>query len=63
MARYRMPPTAPIRLMIALPFERSGFGVTSGISATAGDRYVPIAMRSKPSTMMNETVFAVLGAA
>ena len=49
--------------MIALPFERSGFGVTSGISATAGDRYVPIATRSKPSTMTNETVFAVLGAA
>ena len=43
--------------------ERSGFGVTSGISATAGDRYVPIAMSSNPSTMTNETVFAVLGAA
>ena len=36
--RYKMPPTAPIRLMMALARLRSGLGVTSGISATAGER-------------------------
>ena len=33
-----MPPTAPIRLMTALPWLRRGLGVTSGIRATAGLR-------------------------
>ena len=36
--RYKMPPTAPIRLMMAFARLRSGLGVTSGISATAGER-------------------------
>ena len=58
-----MPPTAPIRLMIALPRERRGFGVTSGISATAGLRYVPIAMSRSPSTTTNEASFSGEGAA
>ena len=42
-----------MRLMIAFAFERSGLGVTSGISATAGDRYVFIAISSSTSTVMN----------
>ena len=36
--------------MTALPFERRGLGVTSGISATAGERYRPIEISSRPST-------------
>jgi hypothetical protein len=36
--RYEMPPTAPIRLMIAFARDLMGLGVTSGISATAGER-------------------------
>ena len=53
-----MPPTAPIRLMIAFARERRGLGVTSGISATAGERYVPIATSSSPSATTNSTSFA-----
>ena len=37
-----MPPALPIRLMTAFAFERRGFGVTSGISATAGERKIAI---------------------
>ena len=37
-ARVNTPPSAPIRLMMALALERRGLGVTSGISATAGER-------------------------
>ena len=55
-----MPPTAPIRLMIAFARERSGFGVTSGISATAGERYVPIATSSSPSVTTNIASLPVL---
>ena len=51
-----MPPTAPIRLMMAFARERSGFGVTSGMRATAGARYVPMATSSRPRTMTNEAV-------
>ncbi len=36
----RMPPALPIRLITALAFERRGLIVTSGISATAGERNV-----------------------
>ncbi len=57
-----MPPTAPIRLMMALPLERKGFGVTSGIRATAGERYVPMAIKSSPSTMMKDAVLNGEGA-
>ena len=35
--RTMTPPAAPIRLITAFAFERSGLGVTSGIKATAGD--------------------------
>ena len=38
MTSVSMPPAAPIRLIIALPLERRGLGVRSGISATAGER-------------------------
>ena len=37
-----MPPIAPIRLMTAFAFERSGLMVTSGIRATAGERKTDI---------------------
>ena len=37
-ASTSMPPAEPIRLMMALAFERRGFMVTSGIRATAGER-------------------------
>ena len=37
-ARDAMPPTEPIKLMTALPLERWGLGVRSGMSATAGER-------------------------
>ena len=33
-----LPPSAPMRFMIALPLLRRGLGVMSGISATAGER-------------------------
>ena len=35
---YVLSPAAPIRLIIAFPLDLSGFTVTSGISATAGER-------------------------
>ena len=43
--------------MIAFARERKGLGVTSGISATAGERYVPIATSSSPSATTNSTSF------
>ena len=49
----RMPPAVPMRLMMALALDRRGFMVTSGISATAGDRKVAMAMRMMSSTAMN----------
>lgn len=59
-----MPPTAPIRFMMALPLLRSGFGVTSGISATAGERYVAIAISTSPKPTKKSTslfVFSAVG--
>jgi hypothetical protein len=55
----KMPPMYPTRLIIALPFERSGFGVTSGIYATAGVRYVDMVKRSKNKTMRNGSILDV----
>ena len=51
-----MPPKEPIRLMTALALLRSGFGVTSGISATAGERNVAMltsTMSSSPTKKMS----------
>ena len=48
-----IPPTAPIRLIMAFAFERSGFTVTSGISATAGERKVDMETRVMRSAAMN----------
>ena len=52
MASTRMPPAAPIRLMTALALLRRGLMVTSGISATAGERKVAMASRISSSTAM-----------
>ena len=49
------PPAAPIRLMTAFALERSGLIVTSGISATAGERNVPIATNSNRRMQINAT--------
>ena len=57
-----MPPTAPIRLMTALPWLRRGLGVTSGISATAGLRYVAIEMSTSARPMKNSARFSVRSA-
>ena len=51
-ASTRMPPAEPMRLMIALALERSGFIVTSGMSATAGDRKVAMAISVTSRSMM-----------
>lgn len=45
----------PQRLMIAFACERRGFGVTSGISATAGERNVAIAISTKRRITMYTT--------
>ena len=52
-----MPPQAPIRLIMAFPFERRGLGVRSGMSATAGLRYVPIATSTTKSTPTKTYIF------
>jgi len=52
-ASVNTPPSVPIRLMMALPLLRRGLGVTSGMSATAGERYTPIARSSSPSATTN----------
>ena len=55
-ASTRMPPAEPIRLITALALERSGLTVTSGISATAGERKVDMAtstIRSSTTKMMS----------
>ena len=54
-ASTRMPPALPIRLMTALALERSGFSVTSGISATAGERNVAMETRMMSSSATNST--------
>ena len=58
-----MIPTAPIRLMIAFPLERSGFGVTSGISDTAGERKIPIDSSVQNSAATNRIRFRAFAAA
>ena len=55
------PPSAPIRLMIAFALLRRGLGVTSGMSATAGERYVPMAIRRSPRTVTNIIVRLIRG--
>ena len=42
----------PQRLMTAFACERRGLGVTSGMSATAGERKVAIAMRTRSRMTM-----------
>ena len=46
-------PTAPIRFITAFAFERHLFGVRSGISATAGDLYIPMENKRAKSAMRN----------
>ena len=58
-ASTRMPPALPMRLMTAFAFDRSGLIVTSGISATAGERKVAIAMSVIRSSAMKR--ISVLG--
>ena len=60
--RTNMPPAEPIRLMMALALLRRGFTVTSGISATAGERKVAILTRTTSSRMMKNTSVAGLSA-
>ena len=50
-----MPPAAPIRLMTALALLRRGFIVTSGISATAGERKVAMLSSISSSTATKKT--------
>ena len=40
---------------MALALERRGLGVTSGMRATAGERYTPMATSSRASTMTKDT--------
>ena len=58
----RMPPAEPIRLMTALALLRRGFTVTSGISATAGDRNVAMLTSTTSSSAMKNTSVAGLSA-
>ena len=51
--RMMMPPAVPMRLMTAFALERSGLIVTSGISATAGERNVAIASSAISRMPMN----------
>ena len=48
-----MPPAVPVRLIIALAFERSGFTVTSGIRATAGERKIAIEIKTTRRVAIN----------
>ena len=49
----QMPPSVPIRLMMAFALERRGFTVTSGISATAGERNTDIAASTTTRISIN----------
>ena len=49
----RMPPAEPMRLMTAFALLRSGFMVTSGMSATAGERNVAIESSTTSSSPTN----------
>ena len=53
------PPTDPRRFIIALPFERRGFGVISGISETAGERKVLIERSARKSAAIKITRFSI----
>ena len=53
-----MPPARPIRLRTALAFDRRGLGVTSGISATAGERNVAMDSRMISSSATNRITVA-----
>ena len=61
-AKTRIPPALPIRLMMALPFERRGFIVTSGISATAGERKMDMDTSTTSKRTMKNTSVAGLSA-
>ena len=50
MASTRMPPAVPMRLMTAFALLRSGLMVTSGMSATAGERNVAMATSTMSSS-------------
>ena len=52
MASTRMPPPVPMRLMTAFALLRSGLMVTSGMSATAGERNVAMATSTTSSSAM-----------
>ena len=52
-ARMMMPPAVPMRLMTAFALLRRGLMVTSGMSATAGERNVAMAMSTTSSTPRN----------
>ena len=56
------PPTAPIKLIMAFPLLLNLFGVRSGISATAGERYSPMDTSRANREMMNKTIFTLLSA-
>ena len=50
--RTMMAPAVPVRLMTAFALERKGFTVTSGMSATAGERKVAMVMsRTRRTTI------------
>ena len=57
-ASVRIPPTAPIRLMTAFAFERSGLMVTSGIRATAGERKTDMERSRRISAPINRIIGA-----
>jgi hypothetical protein len=50
-----IPPTEPMRLMMAFALLRKGLGVTSGIKLTAGVRKEAMATRTIRRTLMNTT--------
>ena len=51
--RTIIPPAVPIKLIIAFALERSGFTVTSGMSATAGLLNIAIDKRRAKSITIN----------
>ena len=57
-----MPPAEPMRLMTAFAFERRGLSVTSGMSATAGERNTAIDTRIMSSSTMENTSVVGLSA-
>ena len=57
-----MPPTVPIRLIMALALLLRGLGVISGMRATAGERNTDIKSRTKPVIIKKNTRFRELSA-